>query len=107
MLLGGMGAWSSELPVSTVCDCPACPAGAENRWGSPRQCGMIGWEGSAAISCGIDRGWSDVDLMKGGERHKFDYAPHCGQTADHCLTKSAMKLRLCATVAALRGRLDA
>jgi CelD/BcsL family acetyltransferase involved in cellulose biosynthesis len=59
----------------------------------------------ALVERGIELGWERIDLMKGAERYKLDYTHHCGQTVDHCVTRSRATMRLFCTAAALRGRL--
>jgi CelD/BcsL family acetyltransferase involved in cellulose biosynthesis len=55
------------------------------------------------IEYGIEQGWAEIDLMKGGERYKFDYTRSCGLITDLAIAKSPAKLRAFCALAALRG----
>jgi CelD/BcsL family acetyltransferase involved in cellulose biosynthesis len=65
----------------------------------------IGAQGLLAlIEYGIEQGWSEIDLMKGGERYKFDFTRRCCRATDVWIARSAARLRATSAVAALRGQ---
>jgi CelD/BcsL family acetyltransferase involved in cellulose biosynthesis len=56
------------------------------------------------VEHGITHGWTEIDLMNGGEQYKFDFTRHCCRAADVWIARNARLLRLACAVAALRGR---
>lgn len=66
----------------------------------------IGAQGLLAlVQYGIEHGWTEIDLMKGGERYKFDFTRHCCRATDVWIARSPARLRAACAVAALRGHL--
>jgi len=60
----------------------------------------------ALIEHGIAQGWTEIDLMKGGERYKFDFTRTACRAADVWVAKSARRLQVALALAALRGRVS-
>ena len=57
------------------------------------------------IEYGIEQGWTEIDLMRGAERYKFDYTQRCFYVTDHTLARNARTLRLFSLADAARGLL--
>lgn len=58
----------------------------------------------ALVEYGISHGWKEIDLMRGGERYKFDFTRLCCRGADVWIARSPRRLRVATALAALRGR---
>jgi len=59
----------------------------------------------ALVQYGIEHGWTEIDLMKGGERYKFDFTRRCCRATDVWIARNSARLRAASAVAALRGQL--
>jgi len=61
----------------------------------------------AHVEFGIEQGWTEIDLMAGGERYKFGFTRCAGGTADLWVAKTPGRLRAATALALLRGHLCA
>jgi CelD/BcsL family acetyltransferase involved in cellulose biosynthesis len=61
----------------------------------------------ALVEFGIEQGWTEIDLMKGGERYKFGFTRCTAGAADLWMARTPARLRAATALALLRARVSA